>query len=161
MKRTTKKKLSCELPESRRKTHGLLKENRTFICRYRGGGNWKGVKKQEYKKSGDEWSGIVRRNLIGCRGETTKFHVRYFEIGSGGYSSFESHRHEHVVIGIRGKGVCRVGRKKYVLSLLDTVYIAPSDPHQLQNPFEEPFGFLCIVNAKRDAPKILRGTEKR
>jgi ribulose-bisphosphate carboxylase large chain len=79
--------------------------------------------------------------------------LRYFEIAPGGYSSFETHRHEHVVIGIRGEGVCTVKKKKYSIGFLDTLYIETSAPHQLTNPFKEPFGFFCIVNAKRDRPK--------
>jgi len=34
------------------------------------------------------------------------------------------------------------------------VYIAPGDPHQFRNDEgDEPFGFLCIVNAERDRPQ--------
>jgi ribulose-bisphosphate carboxylase large chain len=73
----------------------------------------------------------------------------------GGYSSFEKHKHEHVVVGIRGKGKVSCGGKSYELNFLDTLYMAPHTPHQLSNPFEEPFGFFCIVNARRDKPKIL------
>lgn len=125
------------------------------ICRYKGGFSWQGVKTEKYKPSGMHWFDILRKTLIGSRGESAKFHLRYFEIAPGGYSSFEKHRHEHVIIGIRGKGICKVGKKRHVVSFLDTLYISPSEPHQLLNTFTEPFGFFCIVNAKRDAPKIL------
>jgi ribulose-bisphosphate carboxylase large chain len=94
--------------------------------------------------------------LIGAHGETTKFHVRYFEISQGGNSSFEKHRHEHVVICIRGRGALLFGKKKRPMEYLDTAYISPDTPHQLTNPYQEPFGFLCIVNAKRDRPKLLK-----
>jgi hypothetical protein len=42
------------------------------------------------------------------------------------------------------------------MDFLDTLYIAPEAPHQLSNPFREPFGFFCIVNAKRDKPKMIK-----
>jgi ribulose-bisphosphate carboxylase large chain len=42
--------------------------------------------------------------LSGKRGESQRFHVRYFEIAPGGYSTLEKHEHEHVVIPIRGRG---------------------------------------------------------
>jgi ribulose-bisphosphate carboxylase large chain len=42
------------------------------------------------------------------------------------------------------------------MEYLDTLYIAPEVPHQLTNPYKEPFGFFCIVNAKRDRPKLLK-----
>ena len=35
----------------------------------------------------------------------------------------------------------------------DTVYVGPHEVHQLHNPSAtEPFGFLCLVDAERDAP---------
>ena len=130
--------------------------NNTRLYKYKGNFSWKGIKTEKYKPSGNEWADIVRQTLIGNHGETTRFHLRYFEIAPGGCSSFETHKHEHVVIGIRGKGVCVVGNKRYQMRFLDTLYIGPNAPHQLRNPFKEPFGFFCIVNSKRDKPKILK-----
>lgn len=125
------------------------------LYKHRGDHTWKGVKTEKYKPTGNGWADIVRRVIIGSHGESAGFHLRYFEISPGGYSSFEKHRHEHVVICIKGKGKALTGKKKHTLQFLDTLYIAPNTPHQLSNPFSEPFGFLCIVNAKRDRPKLL------
>jgi ribulose-bisphosphate carboxylase large chain len=130
--------------------------NITRLYKYTGNFTWKGINTEKYKTPGKDWAGMIRKTLIGNHGETTKFHLRYFEIASGGYSSFEVHRHEHVVIGVRGEGVCIVGKKKYKIGFLDTIYIAPDSPHQLRNPYNEPFGFFCIVNAKRDKPQLIR-----
>ena len=116
---------------------------------------WQGIKIEKYKRSGGDWADIARHTLIGNQGETSKFHVRYFEIAPKGYSSFETHRHEHVVICIRGKGKVMAGKKLYEMNFMDTLYISPNTPHQLRNPFKSPFGFLCIVNAKRDKPRII------
>lgn len=135
------------------KKQGVKNKNRFY--KYRGNFTWRGIKTERYKSRGGDWSDIVRQTLIGKHGETVKFHVRYFEIEPGGYSSFETHKHEHVVIGIRGEGICIVGNTKYKIGFLDTLYIQPNEPHQLKNPYNEPFGFFCIVNAKRDRPKIL------
>ncbi|MEW6571881.1 MAG: cupin domain-containing protein [Nitrospirota bacterium] len=129
----------------------------TILYKHKGNFTWRGIRKEKYKLLGKGWTNIIRQTLIGSHGETAKFHVRYFEIAPGGYSSFEKHRHEHVVVGIRGKGICIAGKKKFSIGFLDTAYIAPEDSHQLRNPFKEPFGFLCIVNAKRDRPKIVTG----
>ncbi len=133
------------------------KDNKTRLYRYAGNFSWKGVKPERYKPAGKDWSDIARQTLIGNRGETSKFHLRYFEIAPEGYSSFEMHKHEHVVIGIRGKGICIAGKKEYRISFLDTLYIKPNEPHQLKNTFKEPFGFFCLVNARRDRPKTLKG----
>lgn len=95
---------------------------------------------------------MIRQVLVGDHGETAKFHLRYFEIGPGGYSSFETHKHEHVVIGIRGRGKAKLNRRVTDIKYLDVLYVNPNTPHRLFNPFEEPFGFFCIVNARRDRP---------
>ncbi|PIV41323.1 MAG: cupin domain-containing protein, partial [Nitrospirae bacterium CG02_land_8_20_14_3_00_44_33] len=110
---------------------------------------------EKYKQSNGDWADIVRQTLIGNKRETCKFHLRYFEIAAGGCSSFERHKHEHVVICVRGKGKAIADKKSHILNFLDTLYISPDTPHQLRNPFKSPFGFLCIVNAKRDKPKLL------
>jgi ribulose-bisphosphate carboxylase large chain len=148
--------VSCDWgkkPDGRKK---IQTENKSRIYCYKGKSSWRGIKAEAYKPPGREWADVVRQTLIGSYGETTKFHLRYFEIAPYGYSSFETHKHEHVVIGISGKGVCVVGKKRYQIRFLDTLYIEPNAPHQLRNPFKEPFGFFCIVNSKRDKPKILK-----
>ena len=146
----------CELPAKKQKAGKTRKPNASVLYRHLEGFRWRGIKEEPYKPKGSEWANIVRCVLIGARGETAKFHVRYFEISSGGNSSFEKHRHEHVVICIRGRGMVRTGRTRRVLEYLDALYIAPDTPHQLTNPYEEPFGFFCIVNAKRDKPRLLK-----
>ena len=129
--------------------------NESRLYKHKGSFIWEGIRPERYKSTGRDWSDIARQTLIGIHGETAKFHLRYFEIAPNGYSSFERHRHEHVVICVRGKGKVVVGKKVRKMNFLDTLYIAPDTPHQLRNPFDEPFGFFCIVNAKRDKPKIL------
>lgn len=113
---------------------------------------WDDVKVERYKPEGDDWSGIIRQVIVGYR-EQTAFHVRYFEIAPGGNSSLEKHVHTHVVIGVRGEGKIILGADCHDLSLLDTVYVPPDAPHQLVNTGNEPFGFLCIVDAERDRPR--------
>jgi ribulose-bisphosphate carboxylase large chain len=143
----------CDFKPANAKKH---KPNVCAFYKHQQDFRWKGVRDEPYKQKGDDWSKIMRRVLIGAHGETTKFHVRYFEISQGGNSSFEKHRHEHVVICIRGRGALLFGKKKRPMEYLDTAYISPDTPHQLTNPYQEPFGFLCIVNAKRDRPKLLK-----
>jgi ribulose-bisphosphate carboxylase large chain len=139
----------CELPSTIKKKSN----NRNRLYSFQDNFTWKGIKVQRYKSEGNDWSEIVRQVLIGSHGETTKFHLRYFEIKPKGYSSFETHKHEHVVIGIRGKGRVRLNRRSIDIGFLDILYIAPYTAHRLYNPYKEPFGFFCIVNAKRDKPR--------
>jgi ribulose-bisphosphate carboxylase large chain len=157
IKVTTKKATTsyCDWQENKKREEKTQVINKSRLYKYKGNFRWSNIKTEQYKLTGKNWTNIIRQTLIGNHGETTKFHVRYFEIASGGYSSYEMHRHEHVVIGVRGKGLCIIDKRKYKIDFLDTLYIEPNAPHQLRNPYDEPFGFLCIVNAKRDRPKIL------
>lgn len=133
------------------------RSNKTTFYKHKGDFKWSGVKDEPYKTKGADWSNIIRRVLIGAHGESAKFHVRYFEISPQGHSSLELHRHEHVVICVKGKGVVLTGRTKRAMGFMDTVYISPDTVHQLLNPYNGPFGFLCIVNSRRDSPKALKG----
>lgn len=143
---------SCETPV----TSGSKTANRNRHYSFQDNFRWKGVKVSEYKTSGGDWDGIARQVLIGASGESTKFHLRYFEIKPGGYSSFETHKHEHVVIGIRGEGKAKLDRRIVNINCLDVLYINPETPHRLYNPYDDPFGFFCIVNARRDRPKSVK-----
>lgn len=144
---------SCDwsTPHKTQKTDNLDR-----IYRHRGNHSWTGIKTEKYKKEDGGWSDIARQVLVGDKGESARFHLRYFEIAPGGYSSLERHRHEHVVVCIKGKGKVVIGKKTCGLKYLDTVYIAPNTAHQLRNPYDEPFGFFCIVNAERDRPKPVK-----
>lgn len=127
---------------------------RNHLYRFNNEGfGWKGVKPERYKPAGNDFHSIIRHVILGHRGENLKFHLRYFEIAPGGYSSYEIHRHEHVVICIRGRGKVKLGKRSVALQPYDVLYIAPNKAHRLYNPYNEPFGFFCIVNAKRDRPK--------
>ncbi|MBA4349549.1 MAG: hypothetical protein C0415_06140, partial [Thermodesulfovibrio sp.] len=113
--------LSCDWkPASKEKSQ----DNKSRIIRFKKDFKWSGVKTEKYKKKDRSWSDIVRKVLIGHSGETAKFHLRYFEIAPEGYSSLERHRHEHVVICIRGKGKILIDKKYYTIGYLDTVYVA-------------------------------------
>ena len=116
---------------------------------------WPGVPVSEYKQSTEHWCGIARMSLVGEAGESTAFHVRYFEIAAGGFSSFEHHAHEHVVIVLRGRGQVQLGDSVHDIGFGDVVYVASHEPHQFRNQSAEPFGFVCIVDAQRDRPTPL------
>lgn len=137
------------------KKSSAKKANRCALYRHKGDMVWRGVSDEPYKTVTGGWSDIIRRVLIGARGESTKFHVRYFEIAHGGASSLERHKHEHVVICVKGEGIVRTGKSRRKMGFMDVLYIPPDTVHQLTNPYKSPFGFLCIVDARRDKPKVL------
>ncbi len=137
---------SCEIPsETESIMHQPIMKFEDF--------KWSGSCVEEYKTDNNfDFRGINRQELIGKSGEKTSFDLRYFEIMPGGYSSLEKHVHEHVIIGVRGKGVLIKGDSSVNISVHDITYISPLEKHQLRNEGEEPFGFFCIVDHKRDKP---------
>jgi ribulose-bisphosphate carboxylase large chain len=115
---------------------------------------WSGRCREEYKPEGTAaFANISRTELVGRAGEKTSFDLRYFEIGPGGYSSFEKHLHEHVIIGVRGQGTLSRNGEATRIRPNDIAYVAPLEPHQLRNEGAEPFGFYCIVDHERDRPQ--------
>jgi len=143
----------CEIGSKKKSSRPT--SGRCAFYRHKGDFSWQGIKDEPYKLEGCGWAHIIRKVLIGSHGESTKFDVRYFEISPGGNSSLEKHMHEHVVICVKGEGVVRTGKAKRKMGFMDVLYISPKTVHQLTNPFHNPFGFLCIVNSKRDRPKVL------
>jgi ribulose-bisphosphate carboxylase large chain len=139
--------------------HPPIQGNHSKVIRHLGDFQWKDVPLEPYKETTEFWKGITRRELVGKRGESPRFHVRYFELAPGGYSTLEEHEHEHAVIPIRGRGEVQFGCYIYQVGFGDVLYVSPSDPHQFRNPegATEPFGFLCVVNAERDRPQSVDG----
>ncbi len=123
---------------------------------------WAGIPVTEYKPTpatADDFAGITRQTLFGHAGETLSFEARYFEIAPGGWSSLECHEHAHAVIGLRGVGKALIGDTVQTLGFLDLAYIGANCVHRLVNDGDSPFGFLCIVDAKRDRPRRLRPSD--
>jgi quercetin dioxygenase-like cupin family protein len=139
-----------------------MSASKSHILRFRDGYGWDGVEQESYKQGQDEgraWHGIIRQVLIGKQDEATTFHLRYFEVAAGGYSSLEKHAHAHVVVAVRGTGHVVLNQTAHTLTPLDTVYVAPWTPHQFLAADCEPFGFFCIVDAERDQPQALSAEE--
>jgi ribulose-bisphosphate carboxylase large chain len=115
-------------------------------------GNGRAIEPYKGTAAQPDYYGILRQELIGTFGEKTAFDVRYFEIEPGGNSSLEKHVHEHVIIGVRGKGTLVKQGKHFPIHVHDVAYVQPLEVHQLRNNEQEPFGFFCIVDHERDKP---------
>jgi quercetin dioxygenase-like cupin family protein len=143
---------SCDWSSASAPTDG---DNRSAIRRFHADHRWDGVAAERYKSEEGGWAALTRQVLVGAKGESAPFEVRYFEIAPAGYSSLEKHHHEHVVIVLRGAGEVLLGGELQSVGYLDVVYLAPNEPHQLRNSGKEPFGFLCVVSRERDRPRSL------
>ena len=139
---------SCEIPG----TTGTRASVEPVLHRENGG--WTGKIPVAYKDDGTAaFLNISRIELVGKSGTGTSFDLRYFEIGPGGFSSFEKHVHEHVIIGVRGCGILLKNGNRYPVGTNDIAYVGKLEAHQLRNERQEPFGFYCIVDHTRDRPR--------
>ncbi|WP_428535055.1 cupin domain-containing protein [Rhodopila sp.] len=117
------------------------------------GFRWDGVAYQPYKQDGSAPFKDVSRQVLfhadglGCE-------LRYFEVGTGGYSTLERHQHAHAVMVLRGHGECLVGAEIRSVKPLDLVSIPSWTWHQFRASEHEPLGFLCMVNVARDRPQL-------
>ncbi len=116
---------------------------------------WEGIEPRAYKEGEGDFSGIARHTLL--RSDEASFELRYFELEPGGYSSLEKHQHIHFVIALRGAGKALVGGRIVELKPFDALYVPPLTVHRFMNEGEEPFGFLCPVDAQRDRPQPVEG----
>jgi ribulose-bisphosphate carboxylase large chain len=141
---------ACELPARNGSGPSDVRSHLPFVDGFR----WLGRAVSEYKS--DEslpFRNVSRVELIGRHGEQTAFDLRYFEVQPGGYTSLEKHVHTHTVIGVRGQGVLQTSDQSIELKPFDVAYVGPMQSHQLRSLGDEPFGFFCIVDHERDAPR--------
>ena len=112
-----------------------------------------GVEVTTYKDEPGTWVGVTRRVLAPESG--TKFETRYFDIAPGGYTSFERHAHEHVVVVLNGAGTVRLGADVHRIVAGDVVHTASNEPHQFLADAGEGLGIVCTVDRDRDRPVLL------
>ena len=107
---------------------------------------WDGVEAKSY--NGGDFSGVVKRILVGESEGAKDYIVRYFEIAPGGHSRLETHSHDHGVVILRGKATVQLNEDFYELEPFDSVYVAGNDLHQFVNNSNEALGFICVINGK-------------
>jgi quercetin dioxygenase-like cupin family protein len=120
-------------------------------------GSWKDVDVDVYKDEPGTWMAVTRR--VFEPESNTLFDTRYFEVAAGGYTSFEKHQHEHMVVVLRGRGRVRLGDDWHDIAPFDVIRVESSTPHQFTATEKETLGILCIVNRDRDRPELLRSDQ--
>ena len=117
------------------------------------GHRWEKVELLPYREDERGLFKTVSRQILFSDPELAA-ELRYFEVAPGGFSTLERHEHMHAVMVIRGRGECLVGRKVRMIELHDLVTVPPWTWHQFRAGAQEPLGFLCMVNARRDKPQL-------
>jgi quercetin dioxygenase-like cupin family protein len=124
-----------------------------FVRRCRDDFRWEGVERERYKDDRTLFRDVTRQVLFDSE-HGPKAALRYFEIGPGGHTTLERHEHAHAVVVLRGRGRVLVGHTIARIGPFDLVSVPPMTWHQLRADEDEPLGFLCLVDAERDRPRL-------
>lgn len=114
---------------------------------------WEDVAVLAYKQDANAPFRDVTRQVLfdepelGCQ-------LRYFEVAPGGHTTLERHEHAHAVVIQRGGGRCLVGDEVMDVRPFDLVVVPALNWHQFRANWDEPLGFLCMVNSARDRPQL-------
>ena len=110
---------------------------------------WQDVLVRAYGPDNSAADRATRQILVGNEEGSPHFHMRYFAVQPGGYTSLDQHAHDHGVYVLHGSARLRLEDTEHELHAGDIVYITGNDVHQFFTIGDEPFGFLCVVPAKR------------
>ena len=110
---------------------------------------WQNVQVRAYGPENSGADKATRQILIGPDEQSPNFHIRYFAVQPGGHTSLDQHAHEHGVYILHGQARLRLENNEYELKAGDVVYIRGNEVHQFFTSGQEPFGFLCVVPARR------------
>jgi quercetin dioxygenase-like cupin family protein len=110
---------------------------------------WEDVPVRAYGPENSDADRATRQILIGTGEDSPNFHMRYFAVQPGGHTSLDRHSHDHGVYVIHGRARLRLNEDEYEVSTGDVVYIPGDEVHQFFTLGREPFGFLCVVPARR------------
>ncbi len=84
--------------------------------------------------------------LWGKNDGVPNFALRRFVIKAGGQIGIHSHREEHEIYILSGEGTAfNDSGKKITLSMNDTLYVPPNEPHGYTNTGNTDLIFLCII----------------
>jgi mannose-6-phosphate isomerase-like protein (cupin superfamily) len=130
-----------------------MSDPRSVRRRAEEGYRWEGVDELPYKEDEQARFRSVSRQVL-FRDPALAGELRYFEVAPDGFTSLERHAHMHAVLILRGAGRCLVGNEIKSIRRHDLITVPPWAWHQFRATGTEPLGFLCLVNATRDAPQV-------
>ncbi len=110
---------------------------------------WQNIPVRAYGPENSTANRATRQLLIANEENSPHFHMRYFAVQPGGHTSLDQHPHDHGVYVLHGRARLQLGEDQHEIQPGDVVYISGNEIHQFFTLGEEPFGFLCIVPAKR------------
>lgn len=89
---------------------------------------------------------VTTKILIGPKNDSNNIIMRYFKIMPGGNTPLHAHNYEHLIKIEKGKGiVVDENGKKHEINVGQSLFVEPNEKHQFQNPYNEPFEFICLI----------------
>jgi len=89
--------------------------------------------------------GVKTRVLMSDKDGAPNFIMRVFEIEPGGHTLYHTHRWEHEVYVLEGRGAVRQGGKDNPIEKDSFALVAPDEEHQFVNLGDEPLKFICVI----------------
>jgi len=91
--------------------------------------------------------GVRMRMLIGPDDGATNFHMRHFEVDTGGCTPHHQHAHEHECLVLKGTGFVKSAEGDRPFKPGDVIFIPSQEKHQFVNTGEESCEFICLIPA--------------
>jgi quercetin dioxygenase-like cupin family protein len=107
-----------------------------------GGWDWEGVSMADF---GSARPDVTVRRFIGRQDDSCNLELRYFELGPGACSNWESHNYEHAVLILRGRGSVRLSGEILPIGCGDAVFVPAGEVHEFMAAEDEALGFMCAV----------------
>lgn len=93
----------------------------------------------------DDCKDLDFKELIAERMRPPNFHMRLFDIAPGGHTPRHSHRWEHEVFVIEGKGKIVLEDREERLTEGDAVLVEPDELHQFVNSGKSALRLICMI----------------
>jgi quercetin dioxygenase-like cupin family protein len=110
--------------------------------------HWETTRSRLYQTTTDNQ--VSETWMIGKKEGAENFAFRYYQLSPGSKTRDESHPYDHGILVLVGSGEVLLGEETHSISQGDVLHIPPDARHQLFNNSPDPFGFLCVIPAKRD-----------
>jgi len=88
---------------------------------------------------------VTKVNVVGPDQGWDSHVLRVFRIEPGGFTPRHKHDWEHINHVISGRGRLRIAENVHEIGEKDFAVVPPNTEHQFENPYDEPFEFICIV----------------
>jgi quercetin dioxygenase-like cupin family protein len=103
------------------------------------------ISKYRDTKPNEEVPGVFKREVITARDGAPNFCMRVFEVEPGSSTPSHSHRWEHEVFVLSGKGLVVSKQGETPIGKESVVFVAPDEQHCFINTGSQILRFICLI----------------